>query len=191
MNPREQRRYLRARTHAVHAALEELPLLRRLMSPQVQPEDYRLVLRAFYRAYLPLCEHLRRSLGPWAHAQLAPQQLVALLREDVRHLPGDLPEPLAAACLPALATADEALGAWYVLEGSAMGGVIVARHLQRCLQGELPMAYMARRKSDSDQRWRQFEAHFMECLSSGARIEAVIRGAEAAYALTAHSVQAL
>lgn len=101
---------------------------------RLTPSGYGDLLEVFASVHLPLDAELRRH-------GLAPTAVTAPLRSDLQDLGRSLPElghPTFRFTDPA-----EALGAWYVAEGSALGG----RVLTGIVRGALPAApvrYLAR-----------------------------------------------
>ncbi len=116
---------LRAATARHHDALEALMQL----EAGCAPDRYLRIVQgfeAFVRAWEPV---LRRALGPARQARWAGGRGLALLQADLRALGA---APLAwAAPLPRLDTPARALGSLYVLEGSALGGQVLAPVLRR------------------------------------------------------------
>ncbi len=155
---------LRARTSTLHAATEELPLMRDLMSPEVDAATYRDYLvviagtyslieprlhevfdqadleRLWVRAKLPALECDLATLGLEAMPQSADREsrLASLVRGQA-----------------------DALGGLYVLEGATLGGRVIAQRLQRQFAGSgaLPFHFLGTRNAPSPaEGWRQFGA---------------------------------
>jgi heme oxygenase len=117
---------LRAHTKSAHQRLEAgLDLLDETLSR----EDYLEVLKSFYgfwRSWQPLCAALIADDGltrPRNRLPLLQQDLLALgLSEaELTTLPACPP--------PGLANAGQALGSLYVMEGSTLGGRVIAKSL--------------------------------------------------------------
>lgn len=185
MTPREQ---LREQTRETHAALERQPLMCRLMSPAVTWEDYAQFLGRLYAAYLPFCVHIDATVDRFALADMSPQEIPGFLHQDIQELGMAAPAPLPAAQLPQLGSDLEALGAWYVLEGAALGGAVVAKHLRRHLGEAVPLGYLAGRNIQSPRRWRRFNTHFSAVLSTPDLLPGICTGANTCYALTATAI---
>ena len=145
---------LRLATAATHQAVELLPGMVRLTGPDPSPADYRRYLRLMARVYGTLEPSLYAALsapgaagvGAADHlpSGLAAERIAALgLRPKFPALCADLAahglEPPAVAS-DALSPPDlnTALGGLYVLEGSTLGGRVVARHLRKHLGDPLP-----------------------------------------------------
>jgi heme oxygenase len=111
----------------------------RLLDPGLSPAGYRRHLEALYGFYVPLELLLARRLEDAGPALRAEERWKApLLEADLRGLGHDdaslarLPHCDGLPALPGLA---EALGCFYVLEGSTLGGQLLLRHLTRHFVG--------------------------------------------------------
>jgi heme oxygenase len=115
---------LRAATARHHDALDALL---HLQDGCDRPRYVRLLqgFEAFVRDWEPL---MVRALGPSRLPRWAGGRSVALLQADLRAL-GAAPLPWAAP-MPCLDTPARALGSLYVLEGSALGGQVLAPALR-------------------------------------------------------------
>ncbi len=146
---------LRKASSSKHAALENLL---RLDAALDRPR-YVAVLRgfeSFLRGWEP---HLRQALPEALALRFDESCRLQLLRRDLLelgaapstaslHLPSRLPLPDTAA----------ALGSWYVLAGSALGGQVISRRLSVSL-GVTPDrggAYFHGWGTDTGRRWREF-----------------------------------
>jgi heme oxygenase len=118
---------LREETRPAHHRLEaELDLL----SDGLTLERYGAVLTRFHwflRAWEPAVARLLADDGFFE-----PRRKLGLLEQDLESLQL---QPLEGPChdLPMLGTRAEALGSLYVLEGSTLGGQVIARHARRVL----------------------------------------------------------
>lgn len=72
------------------------------------------------------------------------------------------------------------LGAWYVLEGSALGGTVIARHLaQGLVSAAGALSFFRGEGGGTARRWQQFRAFANELEAGGAiDFSGVLRGAE-------------
>jgi heme oxygenase len=147
---------LRLATAATHQAVELLPGMVRLTGPDPSPADYRRYLRLMARVYGTLEPSLYAALsapgapGTGAAGQppsaRAADRVAALgLRPKFPALCADLAVHGLAppAVVPDLLSPPDlntALGGLYVLEGSTLGGRVVARHLRKHLGDPLPGA---------------------------------------------------
>jgi heme oxygenase len=106
---------------------------------------------AFLRASLAAIDAIEPAIERWRPAGAAPSR--ERLRADLIALGEPAP---AAAAAEVLADIDAALGAAYVLEGSALGGQVLARRVEAAL-GDAPTRYLAPHGGPATGvRWRQF-----------------------------------
>lgn len=128
---------LRHETRAEHERIEANPRFSRLMAPDLTMAEYRLLVARLHGHHAPL----EAALEAMAHrlpACLALHRRLnrrAALADDLVAL-GFTPADIAA--LPrcealAIRSVEQALGALYVLEGSTLGGQLIARHLRATL----------------------------------------------------------
>ena len=125
---------LRRSTAEDHAAVEgAIPL----MGTDLVLGQYVSVLRRMYgmvSAWERLCE---RDGPRWMQPMLKERQRRALLEEDLRVLGSELPGSElpngGAPRLPEFASDAEFLGAMYVMEGSRLGGLMIAKHVEGVL----------------------------------------------------------
>lgn len=119
---------LRQHTAALHASVE-----RRVdfLSPSLTPERYIRILQAF-RAYFVRCELEMDRTCPERFREIwRGRRSAALLDADLRAL-GAAPDARLESIAPAPVLSDPGhwLGALYVIEGSMLGGRVIARHLE-------------------------------------------------------------
>ncbi len=179
------RKVLREATRADHERVDTLPLMRRLLDERVSKADYGNALERLTLLHTSLCAELADSVAEYAHPRLRPGDLLPALRSDLAELGRRTmrdPDPA-----PRLASGAEALGAWYVLEGAALGGAVIARHLRQRLDPDLPLRHFGRA---DERRWPEFLRHLESSLSSRSEIEAAVRGARSAYRFAAETLQA-
>lgn len=144
---------LRAATASAHDEVEQVPLVAALMDQGVTRADY---LDALERL-LGFQEPLAPRLAPWLKDDLLPAHHAAL-RADLRAL--GLDEAAIAALprcqrLPRVATHSSAMGVAWVLHGSALGGVVIHRHLRDRLGAEV-MDHAQHFTATPSPVWRRF-----------------------------------
>lgn len=125
---------LRAATRAAHRDIETAPAMVRLLAADLTEADYVAVLcqtGAFHRGFEQQAAAL---LAPEAEARaFLDGGRMRALAADLDWFGVPLPAPAPAAALPALASEAQALGAMYVIEGSDLGGRVIARRLSDTL----------------------------------------------------------
>lgn len=118
---------LREATASLHEQIEKENLARHVMDHSISLEDYRLLLLQNYIAYAvtenAIGRHLEEYVGA-KHLQL---------EKDLQALQVEIP-PFLNTFREGFSINNEieALGAAYVVEGSAMGGMLIARELKHC-----------------------------------------------------------
>lgn len=142
---------LRSDTASRHAELDGLVGLALLRSR----ESYSSFLQASLRAVRGLEQQIEEKLG----AEDFPALRAALLGEDLAALGADArdsqPSGAPAISLPSLAAA---WGAAYVIEGSALGGQVLAGRVRTALGEDISTRYLSFRGSETGARWRWFLA---------------------------------
>ena len=125
---------LREATREAHAAIEQVPALARLLDPGLGRADYAATLGRLYRFHAALEPRLVAALVGWpAAAALAAAGRPGALAADLAALGRPAPAPAPEAALPGLAEGMAALGCLYVMEGSSLGGRVIARRLVESL----------------------------------------------------------
>ncbi|AFL86944.1 heme oxygenase [Terriglobus roseus DSM 18391] len=155
---------LRQATAADHAGTEDsVPL----MSPTLTREQYVDVLRRFYR--------IVRAWDAWAdqhapedlRAMVAERRRASLLADDLKTMGESAPpteDDVPNGPMTATAVAGDPravfLGRMYVMEGSTLGGQLLARHVEQQLglQPGLGDSYFAGYGDHTGQRWREFKS---------------------------------
>lgn len=143
--------HIRSATQDAHEALERTAVVRRLMSPNLSLGDYLQVLDAWLGVWAPLEDLLVYRCPYGLDASRVPALRLGQLRQDVCDLRAALGKGAADAGLLA-SNADTGrlaelrhivsdrpgwMGLAYVLQGSMLGGAVVAAHLQRVLPQEV------------------------------------------------------
>ncbi|TAA25773.1 biliverdin-producing heme oxygenase [Pseudoxanthomonas winnipegensis] len=171
-------RALREATAQAHAAVEALPHMHALARGILPPDQYVRVLQR----HLALVEPWERTHAAWLATLAAPgwryRARGPALRADLVALGAAAP-PVAPLAEPEPAAA--AWGQLYVIEGSLLGGRLIARAF-RTAQPALAaaLAYFDL-GSDAPGAWRQFQACLEAALPSDPQRQAAIGGAQAMF----------
>ncbi len=141
---------LRTSSKAAHHALDHHRVLAPLVAKTTSADQYGLALQALYgpqHALETLIQPTLEALGQIQHfpprAPNLQTDLIALGRE---------PWPLQAAIPPFLDLAS-VLGYWYVLEGSNLGGAVIAKQISNTLP-QAPMLFFS--SAEGSPRWERF-----------------------------------
>lgn len=138
---------LRTRTADAHARLDERLARAGGLTAQRYP--------AFLRASLAVIAPLEPALARWLPAVAAPSRAAAL-RADLAALAGDA--AVAPTDVPALDSHAAACGAAYVVEGSALGGLVLAERVEAVHGPAAPTRYLRLRGRATAEHWRSFLA---------------------------------
>lgn len=165
---------LKVETAAAHARIEvALSLDRRMRSI----DDYRTFLArlyGFHATWEPKAEALIADPGFFA-----PRRKRHKLTRDLQALGLSLTEvdalPLCGEFLPMRSQA-EAFGAMYVVEGATLGGVIIARHIDRRLGPPAASAcsYLRCYEGDLGRMWKAFGSRLLALSAPGFDDEVVV-----------------
>ena len=145
---------LRLATKPYHDAVEANPFNQNLTAGTVTPADTARFLAKMYGFVQPYETVLRRHAAGFGHEwQLEQRYRAHFILEDLAAL-GYLAEPAACPALPPLETRAQLLGAMYVLEGSTLGGQVIARQLGAA--GIDGRSFFANRAERTGPLWKQF-----------------------------------
>lgn len=131
-----------------HLALEALPAQARMLCDDYAVAEYVVALQQLYGFYEPLSTLTRYG----THVPEAGSRLTGRLRalaqdlSDLGVAPPALETIPRCESLPELPTPDRELGCAYVIEGSALGGRFISKHLARILAHRsrpIPMLFLA------------------------------------------------
>ena len=145
---------LRAETRPYHDAVEANPFNRALAAGTVTAADTARFLARMYGVVQPYEQQLRAHAALFGPAwQLDRRYRAHLLLNDLPLLGYDGTPPLCPD-LPPLATWPQLLGAMYVLEGSTLGGQVIARQLIK--SDILVNKYFTGRADQTGPLWKGF-----------------------------------
>lgn len=162
---------LRKATKTHHRRLDHHPLLAPLVSATVTRADYVQALSALHAPHDAI-EHALRGFAPEPLFPARAPDLVA----DLTALEA-VPLPLRAEP-PVLTTTAMRVGAMYVIEGSNLGGTLIARELSKRLPADTPMRYFG--AAGGAPRWDRF-SRFIAELPPLASIDEAVDAARATF----------
>jgi heme oxygenase len=172
---------LKAASQRDHHLLEsDLNLLR----PGFDLTEYADLLERFYGFHAAWEERARPLLESELPGFLAPRRRAHRAATDLRWLhrtPEDLPW---CACLPLTRTLAATLGSMYVLEGSTLGGQVLARHFEQILHlTDGGCAFFRGYGDATGEMWRSFREQLVESASDSPEeaVEAAIDTFRAAH----------
>ena len=169
---------LREATAEDHASVEgTVPL----MDPELSLAGYVEVLRRMH-GVVAGWESTAAAVAPaWLQEPLRQRSRLALLEGDIRFLGGDAGGSLGPE-MPRFANDAELMGAMYVMEGSRLGGQLIARHLERQFRLMSPQgnAYFLGHGERTGATWKEFLGLLEERVPDS-RTGDVVRGAKAMF----------
>ena len=125
---------MRQATIKDHHGIDHHPLLNPLVRPGLTLDHYGRVLMSFYWIYVHLHERLLDGLERLGQGNgYQPSNRLSWLDEDLLFLelvPLEVAHPLADWRLPPIDSAAQLIGELYVIEGSTLGGQVIARLLR-------------------------------------------------------------
>jgi heme oxygenase len=120
-------------------------------------EDYVRMLNWLYGFYAPMEDLIRKQLKPDTLPDIDRRSRAEYLLWDIRE--SGVPNPEYEKCreLPTICSADQAIGALYVLEGSTLGGRIIAAMIQRQLGPGTPTTYFNGYGEENTRMWQSYK----------------------------------
>ena len=125
-------KFLRTATRSAHHAIDHHPLLAPLVRPELSLEHYGRVLRSFLWLYTPLQDAFALSIAQ-AGGGFELADRVSWLQADLTRLGLNRDLPPEPWLVPAMDSTEKLVGALYVVEGSTLGGQVIARQLSASL----------------------------------------------------------
>ena len=164
------RQRLRIAIRPLHDSLHHHPAVTALLCDHATPLVYRELLGRLYGIYTPLEREielarphlerdLRRSMQPRARLLLSDLAALGLSAGEIARI-------ATAPNIAAMTTREEALGAVYVLQGSAIGGRAIAGRLRRGDLSQMPMRFFEGCPQDHN-TWRLCCDALERCATAG------------------------
>lgn len=157
---------LREATQIWHQRVEKLPLFRQLLSPDLTEDHLRQTLTVLHHFYCQVEPAIQPYFPSTAKLPYFPKSTA--LAADLTLLQGQLP-PQGSSY--EMTDAAAAWGARYVLEGAALGGQVIARHLQRTLPVTAEYLQFYQTTAETAPPWQQFITHLSAELPTTAEIQ--------------------
>jgi heme oxygenase len=172
---------LRLETRPYHEALDHHPLMVQLMSPELSLPLYQHLLGKFLGFYQPL-EPILARFPHWSSLglNLAERRKTSWLLQDLSRLGAS------AADLPACPAADwihdaaAAMGTFYVMEGSTLGGQVISRHVtsRLGLRADHGLAFFSSYGESVGARWKETREALLRFVELGGDEDSMIEAAK-------------
>jgi heme oxygenase len=148
---------LKSQTQIQHQDTEEVML--QMLAGLNSKAGYAKLLGMLYGFYFPLEQRIETMLSDELMSQLGPRSRAHLILNDLTAIDANDSDMEMCKALPFLESPEEALGAMYVLEGSALGGKMISRMLlQKELLGLQPsqVQFFNGYGPDTGKKWNGF-----------------------------------
>jgi len=189
--PDSARDILRRETDVAHRRLHVDPFLSAVAESRIDRPGFRAVLAHLYGFYAPLEDRLAASgFGAVAGLDFATHARAPLLRDDLLFLglsAGQIDDLTACDALPAIDSAAAFLGCLYVLDGSRLGGALLARALDSLFPADqiAGRSFFAAHRDRVGLLWRETCAAIEACGSDRHRLHDMVRSAQETFAALA------
>lgn len=156
-----------------------------LLHPNISLESYRELLEGMYGFYALWEAQIANLIAEPSLVFYSDRWKLPLLHEDLCYL-GHTNQTLlnlpVIPSLPAISTPAHALGSMYVIEGSTLGGKLIAKHMNQYLgvTAEKGCAFFSAYGNQAAHYWREF-SEMVELHVSASEIDTVIASACATF----------
>lgn len=185
---------LKADTQKLHDEVETAMNSERLMSDAFSKAEYGHLLQKLLLAHSSLEPLLLANNDIRRHKNLNAEWRLSkseALKDDLKRL--DLPALTIHIDLPVLQSGPESWGAFYVLEGSSLGGAMIHKHLKE--KGTVTaeaLSFYGYYGGDTGKLWKEFKAAFVENVNDDEdTYQQILRGAQSAYQLYLSAAKAI
>jgi heme oxygenase len=174
--------HLKTSTAFYHAQLDRHPRLIKLLKPDLDKNAYTEILKKFYGFYAPIESHFDQN-NFWETLALSKQLRLKmpLLEKELEYLGINISTIPRTEWMSSSHTVDSLLGIAYVVEGSTLGGQILARHVTKAL-GPQTGLFLAAYGEDVRCMWQEFRDAFENyCARSAFDKEEITKSAIATF----------
>jgi heme oxygenase (biliverdin-IX-beta and delta-forming) len=151
---------LKEETSVVHTRLEKNSLLKTLLQADIQLGQYQHILGLFWGFFAPLESLVLsfREIDLWL-PDFAHRRKAEWIRLDLQNMGLEVNPNKMCNDLPRVRTLDQALGCLYVMEGSTLGGNIIARHIHKTLgiEKDTGLAFFSGYGEQTSAKWKSFQ----------------------------------
>ena len=154
---------LKESTYPAHQASEKKMIiaLKKIGSKQ----EYVRMLNWLYGFYAPVEARIRKYLTPDVFPDMTKRSRAEYLLWDIKETGLPMPEPEVCTDLPVVDSFPSALGALYVLEGSTLGGRIIAGMLSRLLDSPGTLSFFNSYGAETGNMWQSFKDYLNQSLA--------------------------
>jgi heme oxygenase len=171
---------LKAETELIHQSVEQVSLLKKIITHEITLQEYKKLLVIFY-GFINPCEKKIQATFP---SLLIAREKSSLLCADLSVLQ-ELAPNLTTFCdsLPVMTTEAETYGYLYVMEGATLGGQVITQALNNNphLPENMTTLYFNPYGKDTRSKWGNFSAELSQKYVTAAQYQQVISGAVATF----------
>lgn len=177
---------LRTAIHDLHEDVELLPIMAPLSRESITPKEYLDALKALYGFYRPM-ENYLYSAGLPLNCDMPVRPKSAALSRDIIALgvpPHEMSSLPMCVNLPQLLTANECIGALYVLEGATLGGRTILKRIAASLgeNAEKATSFHGFHGDQLGPSWKRVQAYLTLRLDGDqAALKEATRGAQVTF----------
>ena len=161
---------MQLKTHTTdnHKQLEKSRFFKRLFASDYSVAEYANLIAYFYSYFNAIEKQIFADLPIEYHSYLEYRHKTPLLYQDLIALGVNTQELTRCEILPVLPTFAKKMGAFYVLEGSLLGGRVIARHLKNQLGTTIENAlnFYSCYGEDLNTQWQTFGLFMGECFDN-------------------------
>ena len=140
-------------------------------------EDYIRMLNWLYGFYAPVEQLVRQQVTADKFPDITRRSRAEYILWDIRESGLPVPEPEVCDRLPVINSFHDALGALYVLEGSTLGGRVIAGMISRSLETTQCLSFFNGYGAETGYMWNSFKAYLNQPFTTEERRE-IIAAAE-------------
>lgn len=124
---------LKTQTATAHKQLEKSACFKRIFAEDYSLNEYARLLSYFYSYFMAIEPLIFAELPNEYHGYLQHRRKIPFLIQDLTALHIDINTLASCNVLPPLTSIAQKMGAFYVLEGSLLGGRVISEHLKKQL----------------------------------------------------------
>ena len=152
------------------------------------PEDYLRILSLFYGYFSGLESLIDKFIGKDQLNDYASRRKSQSIANDITYFEGSLPVKATDDDLPAITNHLEAFGALYVIEGSTLGGSIIARIMRKQLntQSDNGFTFFDGYGDKTEEMWSSFKSALSKQTQTEEENQLIIKAANETFLKFSH-----
>lgn len=179
---------LKAETMTIHHELEQVLLLKKIMTREIELQEYTKLLQIFYQFIHPRETNIKRTFPNF----LKGREKSGLLLADLSHLQNaDSNSSVCHETSLTISTEPEVFGYLYVMEGATLGGQVITQALKQNprLPNDVATQYFNAYGKDTRRKWLDFTRVLCEKNVTPTQHSQVLRSAVENFTALLHWLQ--